>query len=127
MVQFFSLENPSWVVLCTFCITVWRYMIFAIQFKNFFIILGCSGSALLQVAFCSCSDWGYSLVLVHRLLIVVAFLVEHGPWGVTQQLWCMGLVTPQHVESSWTRDRTRVPCLSRWILSRYRQGSLSFF
>ena len=30
----------------------------------------------------SCGEWGYSLLVVHRLLIVVASLVEvHGLWG----------------------------------------------
>ena len=28
----------------------------------------------------------------------------------------MGLVAPRHVGSSQTRDRTRVPCIGRWIL-----------
>ena len=27
----------------------------------------------------------------------------------------MGLVPLWHVGSSWTRDRTRVPCIDRWI------------
>ena len=31
-------------------------------------------------------------------------------------LWCTGLVALQHVESSQTRDRTRVPCIGRQIL-----------
>ena len=28
-----------------------------------------------------------------------------------------GLIVPRHVESSQTRDRTRVPCIGRWILN----------
>ena len=28
----------------------------------------------------------------------------------------MGLVAPQHVESSWTRERTRVLCIGRRFL-----------
>ena len=28
-----------------------------------------------------------------------------------------GLVALQHVGSSWTRARTRVPCIGRWILN----------
>ena len=28
----------------------------------------------------------------------------------------MGFVALRHVESSWTRDRTHVPCIARWIL-----------
>ena len=29
----------------------------------------------------------------------------------------MGLVAPQHVESSWTRDGTSAPYIGRWMLS----------
>ena len=32
------------------------------------------------------------------------------------ELWYVGLATPQHVESCWTRDQIRVPCIGRWIL-----------
>ena len=31
----------------------------------------------------------------------------------------MGLVAPWHVGSSWTRDRTSVPCSARWILNHW--------
>ena len=31
----------------------------------------------------------------------------------------MGTAAPQHVESSQTRDGTRVPCLGRWILNHW--------
>ena len=34
-----------------------------------------------------------------------------------QSLWCAGLVAPRHVGSSWTRARTRVPCIGRQILN----------
>ena len=37
----------------------------------------------------------------------------------SQQLWLKGLVDPQHVESSWTRNGTHVPCTGRWILIHY--------
>ena len=30
---------------------------------------------------------------------------------------CTALVAPRHVKSSWTRNRTRVPCIGRWILN----------
>ena len=33
-----------------------------------------------------------------------------------QYLWHMSLVAPWHVESSWTRDQTHVPCIGRQIL-----------
>ena len=29
----------------------------------------------------------------------------------------MGLVAPWHMESSWTRDWTHVPCIDRWFLN----------
>ena len=37
------------------------------------------------------------------------------PDAQTQQLWLTGLVAPQHVGSSQTRARTRVPCIGRQI------------
>ena len=40
-----------------------------------------------------------------------------GSRAQAQQLWRLGLVAPQHVGSSWTRARTRVPCTGRWILN----------
>ena len=33
-------------------------------------------------------------------------------------MWCTGLVALRHVGSSWTRDRTRVPCIGRQILNQ---------
>ena len=30
-----------------------------------------------------------------------------------------GWVAPQHVESSWIRDRALVPCIGRWILNHW--------
>ena len=40
-----------------------------------------------------------------------------------QQLWRTGLVALQHVGSSWTRDRTRIPCSGRQLLNHCHQGS----
>ena len=36
----------------------------------------------------------------------------------TQAQWlhCTGLVARRHVQSSWTRNRTCIPCIGRWIL-----------
>ena len=36
-----------------------------------------------------------------------------------QWLWRTGFVAPQHVGSSWTRDRTHVPCIGRRILNHW--------
>jgi len=66
----------------------------------------------------------YSLLAVHGLLIAMASLVEHwllGTWA--QQLWLTGLVALWHVESSWTRHQTHVPCTGKQILARNPQGA----
>ena len=49
---------------------------------------------------------GVLFIVVHRLLIAVAsLLAEHGLESTrAQQLWHMGLIDSQHVESSQTRD-----------------------
>ena len=86
-------------------------------------IFGCPGSQLL---------YGLSLAAVHRLLIAVASLVQHGLWthglqqlqllgsrAQAQQLWHMGLVALWHVGSSHIREGTRVPCIGRQILSHW--------
>ena len=43
----------------------------------------------------------------------------------------MGLVAPRYVESSRTREQSRVPCIGRWILkhctTREVQGLVSAF
>ena len=108
----------------------------------FFVLLFLSVLSLCRYvqAFSSCDkqERGLLFVGMHGLLIAVASLVaecglqwlqhyglsscgwralEHGPsssmWA--QQLWCTGSVSLQHVESSWTKDQTCVPCIDRWI------------
>ena len=40
-----------------------------------------------------------------------------------------GSAAPQHVGSSWTRDRARVPCIARWILNHWakKEREVSIF
>ena len=68
-------------------------------------------------AFSSRGEWG--------------LLSSCGPWASsysgfsccrTQALGCSGLVAQQQVESSWTRNRTRVPCIGRRILNHWTSG-----
>ena len=72
--------------------------------------------------------WGFSLVVASRasslvvvreLLVVVASLgAEHELHGTrVQELCCTGLAAPYHVESSWTREQTHIPCIGRWLLN----------
>ena len=64
---------------------------------------------------------GYSLIVVHGLLIAVASLVAGHIFQGSQawQLWHMGLVALWHVGSSQTRDQTHVPCIGRQILNQW--------
>ena len=39
----------------------------------------------------------------------------------------MGLVAPQHVESSWTRDQTHVSCIGRQILIYYTTREVRYY
>ena len=42
-----------------------------------------------------------------------------GSRAQNQELWHTGLVAPQHVGSSWTKDQTCVPCIGRQILNHW--------
>ena len=44
-------------------------------------------------------------------------------------MWCRGLVALWHVESSWTRAQTRVPCIGRRILNHCatREALIPFY
>ena len=61
---------------------------------------------------------GYSLRWLLLLRSTGSRCTGFSSCGVkAQQLWCVGLVTPRHVESSRIRDRTRVLCTGSWILN----------
>ena len=83
-------------------------------------------------AFSSGGEQGLLFVAVRGLLIVLASLCGGaralGVWASvvvarglsscgSRALWRTGLVAPWHVGSSWTRDRTCVPCIDRRILN----------
>ena len=75
--------------------------------------MGCTG-------FSSCSVWAQYLWHVDSSSCGTQALERMGfsSCGVwAQQLWRAGLVALQHMGSSRTRDRTRVPCTGRWILN----------
>ena len=60
-----------------------------------------------------------SLVVAHRLLTVAGSLVpERGVWGAGASVVVVwALVAPQQMESSQTRDQTRIPCTGRRTLN----------
>ena len=93
----------------------WLHWVFDVAHRPFITVCGLSLAAVSR---------GYCLAVGRGLLLAVAFLVlEHRLLGFsscstrTQLLWCMGLTAPLHVESSWTRDWTSVPCADRQILN----------
>ena len=59
-----------------------------------------------RAGFSSCGSWAQQLWLV-------------GSRAQAQQLWCKGLVAPQHVGSSRARVQTCVPSIGRRILNRW--------
>ena len=106
-----------------------------------YFIFGCAGSLLLCEFSLFSASWGYSVVLVHRLLVASAPLSraqapEHagfrsccswarlwsqGSRTQAQYLWHTDLAVPQDVGSSWIRNQTRVSCIGRQIL--YHQAT----
>ena len=84
-----------------------------------YLFLAALGLCCCVRAFSSCGKRGLLFVAVLTLLIVVpSLVVEHGlqAHGL-QELWHTGLAALRHVGSSWTRDRTHVPCIGRQILN----------
>ena len=98
------------------------HLVIFISSLDFFFFFSCGGSLLLHSG---CGKWGLLFVAVCGLLIMLAPLVENSLGSrcvQAQWLWCLGLVAPRHVESSWTRDGTRVPCIASLILSYWTTG-----
>ena len=90
-------------------------------------IFGGIGSSLLRVGFSLVVEsGGYSLLQcmgfsLWQLLLLQSTGSRHAGFSScgtqAQQLWRTGLVAPRHVESSWTRARTHVPCIGWRILN----------
>ena len=73
-----------------------------------------------------CGERALPFVVMCGLLIVVTSLAaEHRLWELLlRSLWRPGLAAPSPVGSSWTRERTCVPCFGRCILNHWttREG-----
>ena len=93
------------------------------------MIFDSAGSSLLRRFSLVAASGSYSLVVVHGLLSASPD-AEHGPRGSwvsvvaapgllehrLSSCGARGLVAPQHVGSSWIRDRTHVSPIDMWIL-----------
>ena len=88
----------------------------------FFFFFGCIGSLLWCTGF---SLWW--LLLLQSTGCRSAGFSSCGTWA--QYLWRTGLAAPWHVGSSWTRARTRVPCIGRLIPNHCttREAPISIF
>ena len=99
------------------------YLFFLRIKKNLFIyvfLFGCVGSLLL------CA--GFSLQWLLLLWSTGSRRAGFNSCGTqAQQLWHMGLVALRHVGSLWTRARTCVPCIGRWILSHCATREALYF
>ena len=113
-------------------------------FKNLYLLIFvCAGSSLLHGLFSSCGEWGLLQLQctgfsLPRLLLsqstgsmrvgssscstCAQYLLFLGSRTKAQWLWCIGLVAPWHVGSSWARDQTHVPCIGRHILNHWTPG-----
>ena len=96
------------------------YVAFFFFLILFYFIFGCVGSSFLCVGFPQLRQVGAT---PHRSAQGshcrgLSCCGAQAPDVQAQQLWLTGPVAPQHVGSSQTRARTRVPCIGRQILNR---------
>ena len=70
-------------------------------------------------AFPSCEQGLLSAAVRGLLTAGSSCCRAQSPGDQAQPWWPPGLVTPEHVDSSQTRDRTCVPCIGRQILSHW--------
>ena len=93
--------------------------LFKIYLFIYLFIYGCVGSSLLCEGFLQL--WQVEATL-HRGARAshyhgLSFRGAQAPDTQAQQLWLTGPAAPQHVGSSQTRARTRVPCIGRRTLN----------
>ena len=92
-------------------------------FKNYLFIYFCLCRVLLAFvwAFSSCGQWG----LLSSCSTQGSVVAVEGAWSVQASVIVhTGLVATWHVESSWTRVRTRLSCIGRQIpYPLHHQGS----
>ena len=111
---------------------LWNCFLFIYFFKiNLFYFLAAVGLHCCPWAFCSCGEWGllFTVATLHLLCVGSLFLsmgsrhIDFGHCSAwAPKLWHRVLVSLRHVGSSWTKDRTSVPCIARWILNHWTTG-----
>ena len=107
---------------------------FLFFFKLFILFFGCAGSSLLPAGFLQMwrAGKGATLQLSCEGFSLQSLLLQcrvFRQWALEcglQQLWLIGLVVRWHVESSWTRNLTRVPCVGRQIFDHWTTRKVLF-
>ena len=89
----------------------------------------CCGGLFCCSGFFCCIAWALWHTGISGCGAWASTFVARGLQSAGLIVWHLGWVVKQHVGSSWTRDRTSVPCPARWILSHWttREALLSFF
>ena len=96
--------------LFTLFIYFWRHWVF-VATCGLSLVAASGGYSLLRCT-------GFSLLCLLLLWSLGSRCAGFSSCGSqAQQLWLTGLVAPQHVGSSQTSARTRVPCIGRRILN----------
>ena len=90
-----------------FCLVLLPYIISLI-----YLLAMLSHYCALVFSSCRSRSEGYSSLLSSGFSLWWLLLCKAG-----SVVWCVGLVPPQHVESSWTRGQIHVPCIGRQILN----------
>ena len=96
--------------------------------KTCLFLFGGSGPSLLYMGFLKLRCAGFSLQWL--LLLPWSTSSRHLLWWLKQAgslVVAHGLSPLRHVQSSQTRDWTRVPCIYRWILIRFTTREVPFF
>ena len=95
----------------------------------YLFIFGCVGSSFLCEGFLQLWQAGVTLHRGARACHYrgLSCCGAQAPDAQAQQLWLTGLAAPQHVGSSQTRARTRVPCIGRQILNHCATREALYF
>ena len=107
--------QQTWVLVLALLLT--GHLVVFSFFREVFIY-GCAGSSLLHTVFLQFQWAGANLQLPRAgfsLQWLLLLRSTDSRYTDLAALW--------HVESSWTRAQTRVPCIGRWILNLNRQRS----
>ena len=133
----FSLSAAYFFIFFTVCYNVFMYkgliecthiiniffavcVLFSFASILFLFIFGCAGFSFVHVGFLWSPIEGAPLSLQFMGFSVQWLLFwPIGSRVQAQQLWCMGLIAPWHVESSKPRDQTHVFCIGRLILNHW--------